>query len=78
MENKQISKKSVKIEKTHPDYYLWVEPQPSLKRIEVIISYGLLDGLYDSIIFFNNGRMRYTPSLCTYNIDIPGIKKLWE
>ena len=66
------------IKNMYPDSYIGVEPQPAHKRIEVVIAYGLLDGLYDSIMFFQNGKMRYTPSFCTFDLDIEGIKKATE
>lgn len=78
MENKQTSKKSVTIGRMYPDDYFMVEHQPLLKRIEVTIAYGLLDGLCDSIILYYNGKIGYKPLFCTLDLDIDGIKKVWE
>lgn len=47
--------------------YLWAESQPTLKRIEVTIAYGLLDGLCDSIILHYNGKIGYKSLICISN-----------
>jgi len=75
MQNKQKEKNGTIIKRMYPHDYIWGEPQPSLKRTEVFICYGLMDGLHDSIILFKNGKMRYVPHFCFGNLDVEGIKK---
>ncbi len=72
-----MDKKSATIGRMYPDDYLRVERQPLLRRTEVTIAYGILDGLYDSIIFHYNGRIKCIPHFCTQDLDIEGIKKAW-
>jgi len=59
------------------NYYIRIEPQASFNRIEVMIAYDLLEGLYDSILFYENGKMKYNIMFCHGSLDIEEIKRKW-
>ena len=73
-----VNNPSEKIGRMYSSDYFLRSYDPLLGELEVMIAYGLLDGLLSQIIFYDNGEIKHEPRFCKQKLNIKGIKKVWE
>lgn len=78
--NMNMNNKYLKMKKMHvkcDNCQILLEPQAVFNRIGIIISYDLIDGLFDEIHIYEKRKIVYIPSYCYGDLDVEEIKRKW-